>query len=153
MSGKVRKFYWPWRDLNTQPSDLESDALPLRHRVYSYVGNKVFHSSPIKFASTFSLHAKEPLTGLEPAIPGFLNCLLKHLGGRCLIHWATVAGWCQGLPNILWQMQHSDHPLHDKFVFLRSGKRLMSPKQRTSRYANTFYHQVLKTTITSLQII
>ena len=28
----VRK--WPWRDLNTQPSDLESDALPLRHRVF-----------------------------------------------------------------------------------------------------------------------
>ena len=24
---------WPWRDLNTQPSDLESDALPLRHKV------------------------------------------------------------------------------------------------------------------------
>ena len=24
---------WPWRDLNTQPSDLESDALPLRHGV------------------------------------------------------------------------------------------------------------------------
>jgi hypothetical protein len=27
------KASWPWRDLNTQPSDLESDALPLRHRV------------------------------------------------------------------------------------------------------------------------
>ncbi len=27
------KKIWPWRDLNTQPSDLESDALPLRHRV------------------------------------------------------------------------------------------------------------------------
>ena len=24
----------PWRDLNTQPSDLESDALPLRHGVF-----------------------------------------------------------------------------------------------------------------------
>ena len=24
---------WPRRDLNTQPSDLESDALPLRHGV------------------------------------------------------------------------------------------------------------------------
>ena len=23
---------WPWRDLNTQPSDLESDAQPLRHK-------------------------------------------------------------------------------------------------------------------------
>ena len=27
------KFPWPRRDLNTQPSDLESDALPLRHGV------------------------------------------------------------------------------------------------------------------------
>ena len=25
--------FWPRRDLNTQPSDLESDALPLRHGV------------------------------------------------------------------------------------------------------------------------
>ena len=28
-----RKKVWPRRDSNTQPSDLESDALPLRHRV------------------------------------------------------------------------------------------------------------------------
>ena len=27
---------WPWRDLNTQPSDLESDALPLRHKATMY---------------------------------------------------------------------------------------------------------------------
>ena len=29
----VRKRFWPRRDSNTQPSDLESDALPLRHGV------------------------------------------------------------------------------------------------------------------------
>ena len=29
---KVEKIKWARRDLNTQPSDLESDALPLRHR-------------------------------------------------------------------------------------------------------------------------
>ena len=29
----TRKKFWPRRDLNTQPSDLESDALPLRHEV------------------------------------------------------------------------------------------------------------------------
>jgi hypothetical protein len=28
-----KKEIWPRRDLNTQPSDLESDALPLRHGV------------------------------------------------------------------------------------------------------------------------
>ena len=28
------KYFWPRRDSNTQPSDLESDALPLRHGVY-----------------------------------------------------------------------------------------------------------------------
>lgn len=32
--GKIRKnLEWPRRDSNTQPSDLESDALPLRHGV------------------------------------------------------------------------------------------------------------------------
>ena len=30
---RLRQCRWPWRDLNTQPSDLESDALPLRHKV------------------------------------------------------------------------------------------------------------------------
>ena len=29
---KKMKKLWPGRDLNTQPSDLESDALPLRHQ-------------------------------------------------------------------------------------------------------------------------
>ena len=32
---------WPRRDLNTQPSDLESDALPLRHEVlYAFLMEK-----------------------------------------------------------------------------------------------------------------
>ena len=30
------KYFWPRRDSNTQPSDLESDALPLRHGVTVY---------------------------------------------------------------------------------------------------------------------
>jgi hypothetical protein len=30
---RVKKIVWPRRDSNTQPSDLESDALPLRHGV------------------------------------------------------------------------------------------------------------------------
>ena len=30
---KKEKKWWPRRDSNTQPSDLESDALPLRHEV------------------------------------------------------------------------------------------------------------------------
>ena len=30
---KILRWKWPRRDLNTQPSDLESDALPLRHGV------------------------------------------------------------------------------------------------------------------------
>ena len=35
---KKKKRSWPWRDSNTQPSDLESDALPLRHRVITGSG-------------------------------------------------------------------------------------------------------------------
>ena len=30
---QIQKYCWPRRDSNTQPSDLESDALPLRHGV------------------------------------------------------------------------------------------------------------------------
>ena len=47
-------WYWPRRDSNTQPSDLESDALPLRHEVlerselYGYK-DRVFFSSSIHF--------------------------------------------------------------------------------------------------------
>ena len=32
----------------------------------------------------------------------------------------------------------SKHPLHCKYVVLKSGKRLRSAKQRTGRYGNTF---------------
>ena len=35
-------------------------------------------------------------------------------------------------------MKDEEHPLYNKFVFLKSGKRLQTPKQRTSRYGNTF---------------
>ncbi len=31
----VKIKIWPGRDLNTQPSALEADALPLRHQVYT----------------------------------------------------------------------------------------------------------------------
>ena len=34
-----QKLNWPRRDLNTQPSDLESDALPLRHGVNTGIPN------------------------------------------------------------------------------------------------------------------
>ena len=33
ISWQEKRAPWPRRDLNTQPSDLESDALPLRHEV------------------------------------------------------------------------------------------------------------------------
>ena len=47
------KASWPWRDLNTQPSDLESDALPLRHRVtYWEMHFKV--SQPISTLKSYS---------------------------------------------------------------------------------------------------
>ena len=42
-------LYWPRRDLNTQPSDLESDPLPLRHgvirqlrKIYQYLFQIIF---------------------------------------------------------------------------------------------------------------
>jgi hypothetical protein len=41
-------------------------------------------------------------------------------------------------------IKDEEHPLHDQFVFLRSGKRLMSPKQRTNRYSNTFVPSSIK---------
>ena len=35
-------------------------------------------------------------------------------------------------------MKDKTHPLHGKFKFLKSGRRLSVPKHRTSRYAQTF---------------
>ena len=37
-----KKYSWPRRDLNTQPSDLESDALPLRHGVSAIAHSALF---------------------------------------------------------------------------------------------------------------
>ena len=31
-----------------------------------------------------------------------------------------------------------DHPLHQNYIFMRSGRRLMALKQRTSRFGNSF---------------
>ena len=41
----VGKRFWPRRDSNTQPSDLESDALPLRHQavVVHWTLNDIYH--------------------------------------------------------------------------------------------------------------
>ena len=35
-------------------------------------------------------------------------------------------------------MNDNTHPLNDNYVFLRSGKRLGLPSQKTSRYKNSF---------------
>jgi hypothetical protein len=37
-----------------------------------------------------------------------------------------------------------DHPLHHKYVYLRSGKRLLAIKHRTNRYGNTFIPSSVK---------
>ena len=41
-------------------------------------------------------------------------------------------------------MKDSDHLLNNEFVYLKSGRRLMVPRQRTSRYANTFVPSAIK---------
>lgn len=41
-------------------------------------------------------------------------------------------------------IKDNTHPLHSNYVFLRSGKRLSVPKQRTSRYGNTFVPSSIK---------
>ena len=60
---KNEKWFWPRRDSNTQPSDLESDALPLRHGV-SY---KILTQKYIKIqkeSRTSVLHLKSNLESL-----------------------------------------------------------------------------------------
>ena len=42
---------WPRRDLNTQPSDLESNALPLRHKATQWDTLNVFISPSCHFAT------------------------------------------------------------------------------------------------------
>lgn len=41
-------------------------------------------------------------------------------------------------------MKDPEHPLYSKYMFLRSGKRLQVPRQRTSRYGNTFVPSSIK---------
>ena len=71
---------WPRRDLNTQPSDLESDALPLRHKVcsplafYCYV--QMVHNAVTIFDTRVSGSAH--FTGQKPGPTTFPKaCLTK----------------------------------------------------------------------------
>ena len=48
------ELVWPRRDLNTQPSDLESDALPLRHEVL-YQCQAIPQPAATVFSFTFLL--------------------------------------------------------------------------------------------------
>lgn len=41
-------------------------------------------------------------------------------------------------------MKDNEHPLHNCYVYMKSGCRLMVPKQRTSRYSNTFVPSSIK---------
>ena len=41
-------------------------------------------------------------------------------------------------------MKDKEHPLNDCYVYLKSGCRLMVPKQRTSRYGHTFVPSSIK---------
>ena len=60
-----KKIFWPRRDSNTQPSDLESDALPLRH------GVKLFQVPP-RF-ELGSLDSKSRVLTITPWNPGCYN--------------------------------------------------------------------------------
>ena len=55
---------WPQRDLNPQPPDLESDALPLRHEVLEYNAYSMFLSYaeeniPYFLLSAYAMYADE----------------------------------------------------------------------------------------------
>lgn len=41
-------------------------------------------------------------------------------------------------------LKDPEHPLYDQYVFLRSGRRLMVPKQRTNRFGDTFVPSSIK---------
>ena len=71
---KNTKMTWPRRDLNTQPSDLESDALPLRHGVhiqdqslmqYQFSSQKPIILSKINIAATSLSYASRTLASFQ----------------------------------------------------------------------------------------
>ena len=66
------------------------------HKTFSQAAEPLLVFLLKKNVSAHAFPWKQPLAGLEPAIPGchLSNCCsLCILGGRCLIHWATVATW------------------------------------------------------------
>ena len=55
------KKVWPRRDLNTQPFDLESNALPLRHGVFWYWSKEhsiYSETSILSFSKSMNYHRK-----------------------------------------------------------------------------------------------
>ena len=60
---------WPWRDSNTQPSDLESDALPLRHRV-------IWRMTAVYYCNEY-YHAQNNIMGTQ-CYPRYMHFILSH---------------------------------------------------------------------------
>ena len=83
------KHDWPRRDSNTQPSDLESDALPLRHGVLLYIPFQFdTWQQQLMLIRWFmgKCKMKSPPGGLEPPtfrLTAERASQLRHGGLRC----------------------------------------------------------------------
>ena len=91
----VGKRFWPRRDSNTQPSDLESDALPLRHGVI--VKRWDNHSGEWKITNFCGQEGKKVKISLTLGIKGVSNVqisptLIEKREGPTEI-WTRIAGF------------------------------------------------------------
>ena len=103
---RTKKFWWPRRDLNTQPSDLESDALPLRHEV-SWVNPGVTRKQ---------WHHESRTGGLSIGRRVMFDC-------TCVMSWGTFQphSSCFYTSNRTWSSQE---PREICWVIFSSGQRL-----------------------------
>lgn len=105
-----RKCYvWPRRDLNTQPSDLESDALPLRHGVFT--AKFLINASRV---SSFS-HTLHWIGAIKYAIMPYMmvrnECWLMADNGRMggIYHWLMWFLRSHKPQNLCWYCHDRDH--------------------------------------------
>ena len=77
---RINTLLWPGRDLNTQPSELESDALPLRHQAIWTFG-KFFHG--LLKSNIFYQHLQVLFQGFIGKIEYFSISIYKFCSMLC----------------------------------------------------------------------
>ena len=100
---KLTKYLWPRRDSNTQPSDLESDALPLRHGVSLIILHTIL--SPKNIVGSTEIWTRIAGFKVQSANHYTIEPWHVQVFTQIKLHFTIISSWLL----FLWQKQTQRH--------------------------------------------